>query len=155
MDSPAWKSLPGNARALYIDIARRYNGSNNGRISYSVREAVQLRISKSTAVCLLNILQARGFIIRTKRGAFSLKTTKDASEWQITEFDSDHPPAHATKDFMRWRPPESVDLNTLNRGPSHRRKFKTRVPQPNHTGTPAEPYGYPRVTMKARTGTPG
>ena len=75
LDAPAWKSLPANARALYIELARRYNGSNNGRISYSTREAGQsLHISPCTAGRLLRILQGRGFIVCTKRGAFSLKT---------------------------------------------------------------------------------
>jgi hypothetical protein len=30
-----------------------------------------------------------------------------------------HPVAHASKDFMRGRPPEDVDIDTLNRQPSH------------------------------------
>jgi hypothetical protein len=142
LNAPAWKSLPGNARALYIDIVSRYNGSNNGRIPYSVREAKQSpHISSDTVHHLLHILQDHGFIVCTKRGAFSLKTTKDASEWQLTEYDCDHPsPAHATKNFMSWRPPEDVDIDTLNRQPSHHRKSKTRYPQPNHTVPPAEPW---------------
>ena len=151
LDAPAWKSLPANARALYIELARRYNGSNNGRISYSVREAAQaLRVSLSTASHLLRILQDRRFIVCTKRGAFSLKTTKDASEWQLTEYDCDHPVAHASKDFMRWRPPEGVDFATLNRQPSHHRKFKTRLPQPKHTVTPAETHGCPSRSISSK-----
>ena len=127
LNAPAWKSLPGNARALYIELVRRYNGSNNGRIPYSVREAAQgLSISLHTASHLLRILQERGLIVCIKRGAFSLKTTKEASEWQLTEYDCDHPVAHATKDFMRWQPPEDGDIKSLNRQPSHHRKSKTR-----------------------------
>ena len=103
LDSPAWKSLPVGARALYVEIARRYNGSNNGRIPYSVREAVQaLGVSKGQAKYLFDMLLDRGFIICTRRGAFSLKTVKDASEWLLTEYASDHPPAYATKEFMHW-----------------------------------------------------
>jgi hypothetical protein len=33
--SPAWQSLSANARAIYVDIAARYNGRNNGQIPYS------------------------------------------------------------------------------------------------------------------------
>jgi hypothetical protein len=144
LKSDAWKSLPVGARALYIEIAQRYNGSNNGRITYAVREAVQsLRISQGTASHLLHILEERGFIVCTKRGAFSLKTTKDASEWLLTEHSCDDPPEHARNDFMRWQCPVGVDFATLNRQPSHHRKSKTRVPQLNHTGTSAEASGYP------------
>ena len=75
LKSQAWNSLSGNARALYVEIARRYNGSNNGRISYSTREAGQsLHISPCTAGRLLRILQDRGFIVCTKRGAFDFET---------------------------------------------------------------------------------
>jgi hypothetical protein len=151
LNSPAWRSLTGNARALYVEIARRYNGSNNGRISYSTREAGQsLHISPCTAGRLLRILQDRGFIVCTKRGAFSLKTTKEASEWLLTEHDCDHPPAHATKDFMRWQLPEGIDIDTLNRQPSHHRKSKTRIPPRHRTDTPVTPYGYPSDTVKAK-----
>jgi DNA-binding transcriptional MocR family regulator len=144
LNSDAWKSLPGLARALYVEIVQRYNGRNNGHIPYSVREAVQaLRISKDTVRHLLGILQARGFIVCTRKGYFSVKTTKDASEWRLTEYDSDHPVAHATKDFMRWQLPEDADIDALNRQPSHHRKFRTRYPQPDRTVPPAAPHGTP------------
>jgi len=42
LNSPAWQSLPPAARALYIDIVKRYNGSNNGRIVMGVRDAAKL-----------------------------------------------------------------------------------------------------------------
>jgi len=158
LDSPAWKSLPVGARALYPELARRYNGSNNGRIPYSVREAIGLHISLATASRLLRILQDRGFIVCTKKGAFSLKTTKDASEWLLTEYDSDYPVAHATKEFMRWQMPEGGDVDTLNRQPSHHRKSKTRLPQRKHTVTPVKPHGYPGESTrpkKRKNGYPG
>ena len=90
-------------RALYLEMAKRYNGSNNGRISYSVREgAAALHVSKGSVKNWLDVLHERGFIVCTKRGAFSLKITRDASEWRLTEYDCDTPAQHATKDFMRW-----------------------------------------------------
>jgi hypothetical protein len=158
LKSQAWNSLSGNARALYVELAQRYNGSNNGRIPYSVREAKQsLHISSDTASRLLDILQARGFIVCTRKGYFSVKTTKDASEWLLTEQACDHPPAHATRDFMRWQPPEGVDIDTLNRRPSHHRKSKTRYPQSDRTVPPVGPYGTPSRTVngkKRQNGTP-
>src|SRR5947209_2425987 len=103
LNSAAWKCLPGGARALYLEIAQRYNGSNNGRIPYSVREVVMaLGVSKGQAKYLFDMLLDRGFVICASKGAFSLKTERNATEWRLTEYASDHPPAHATKDFMRW-----------------------------------------------------
>jgi hypothetical protein len=152
LNSQAWNSLTGNARALYVVLTQRYNGSNNGRIPYSVREAVRaLHVSKATVSRLFRQLEDHGFIIRTKRGAFSLKTVKDASEWCLTEYDSDHPPAHATKDFMRWQPPEDADGDQ----PPRRRRFKTRVLPRNHLGTVVKPHGYSSETTereKSRSG---
>jgi hypothetical protein len=45
--SPAWKTLPADAKALLIAVWERHNGMNNGEISYSVREAKEIGLSKS------------------------------------------------------------------------------------------------------------
>jgi Fic family protein len=72
MDTAAWKSLSGNQRAIYVEMAARYNGWNNGRIPYSIREAAEsLHIGKSTAARDLAVLRERGFIIPRKKGAFT------------------------------------------------------------------------------------
>ena len=108
MQTAAWRSLDATARAIYVEIASRYGGpgSNNGRITYSVRDAAEsLRIGKSTAGRALERLEERGFIVAMKKGAFSLKV-RHASEWRLTEFPSDatNDGALATKDFVHWPP---------------------------------------------------
>ena len=35
METQAWRSLDGNARAIYFELARLYRGNNNGRIGFS------------------------------------------------------------------------------------------------------------------------
>src|SRR3954452_4179899 len=123
LDSQAWKSLGAIPRAVYLDIAKRYNGSNNGRIGYSIRCAVnELRIGNATAKRALDALQDHGFIVATKRGHFDLKV-KHASEWRMTQ----HPCNNdlATKDFMTWTPD----------------KNKTRYPQRKHSVAVAEAVG--------------
>ena len=44
MKTAAWHNLSANARAIYVEIGSRYGGagSNNGRIPFSVREAVKI-----------------------------------------------------------------------------------------------------------------
>jgi hypothetical protein len=74
-ESPAWRSLSANARAIYVAMAYYY--------------VVEL--------------QDRGFIVIMKRGAFSLKV-RHATEWRLTEFPCDVSKCPATKDFMRWHP---------------------------------------------------
>jgi hypothetical protein len=102
--SEAWQSLSPNARALYIEIVTRYNGSNNGRIGFSARDAGKaLHVSKDSGARTLIELQDRGFIVVARRSGFSLKT-KMATEWRLTEFCCDITNTFATKDFMRWSP---------------------------------------------------
>jgi hypothetical protein len=147
-DSPAWRSLPCNAQALYLRLARRYNGRNNGRISYSLRQASQdLNIGRTAAVGAFRALQDHGFIVCTKKGAFSWKTVKDASEWRLTEYQNDYPPEHASKEFMRWRPPEPDS----NEAP----KSRTRVLKRDHTGPETRPSGSSGETMSLKKGRRG
>jgi hypothetical protein len=41
LDSAAWKSLSTAARAAYIELARLYNGTNNGTLALSLRVLAQ------------------------------------------------------------------------------------------------------------------
>ena len=110
LKSEAWQSLAPNARALYIEIITRYNGSNNSRIGFSVRDAAKiLHIGKNAAADAFEDLQDRGFIVVTKRSGFSLKT-KTATEWRLTEFCCDITNTFATKDFMRWTAQEKITV---------------------------------------------
>ena len=115
MNTDAWRSLDAVARTIYIEMAARYcgPGSNNGRISYSVREAAKsLRIGKTTAGRALERLQARGFIIPMKKGAFSLKISH-ATEWRLTEFPCDLTHAPPSKEFMRWHAIENSECGSF------------------------------------------
>jgi hypothetical protein len=86
--SPAWQSLPALARAIYVDIAARYNGRNNGAIPYSARDGAQaLRVAKGTAHRALRLLEAAGLIRCSRRGAFNLKTQlAKSSLWLLPEY---------------------------------------------------------------------
>jgi hypothetical protein len=125
MESQAWKSLGAIPRAVYLDICKRYFGSNNGRIGYSVRCAAnELSIGLATAKRALDALEDRGFIVVVRKGAFNLKL-KHATEWRLTQFNCDVTTAVATKDFMTWTP----------------EKNKTRYPQRKHSVSVAEALG--------------
>jgi hypothetical protein len=125
LDSQAWKSLGVIPRAVYLDMAKRYYGTNNGRIGYSIRCAVdELHIGNATAKRALDVLEDRGFIVATKRGAFSLKQ-RHATEWRLTAYPCESTNGLSTKDFMRWTPD----------------KNKTRYPQRKQTDAVAEADG--------------
>jgi hypothetical protein len=114
METAAWQSLSGNQRAIYVEMAARYMGRNNGRISYSVRAAAEgLRIGKSTAARDLAVLRERGFIRPMKKGAFSLKV-RHSTEWRLTEHSCDVTPDYPTKEFTRWSPEVQNTVPPLN-----------------------------------------
>jgi len=108
MDTPAWRSLPALAKVVYVGLVRHYNGSNNGRIGYSERQAGDdAGVSSASGWRMLRLLQERGFVVQTKRGAFSRKC-RHASEWRLTEFACDITNALPTKEFTRWPPSENL-----------------------------------------------
>src|SRR5262245_42852387 len=112
--SAAWRSLPADACALYVEIASRYNGRNNGYIAYSIREgAERFRAGRATVHQAQRLLEERGIIVCRKRGSFDIKNRQiNASEWELTEHDCDGRPAART--FLNWveerkdDPPRSI-----------------------------------------------
>jgi hypothetical protein len=64
MQSQAWRSLDGNARAIYVELAMLYRGTNNGLIGFSARQAARaIPVSMATAARAMIKLQDRGFIV--------------------------------------------------------------------------------------------
>jgi hypothetical protein len=111
MKTEAWRSLDCNARAIYIEIAARYGGNNNGRIGFSARQAVQaVHISKTTAIRAIADLQDRGFIVAVVKGRFDRQ--RHATEWRLTEFRCDITGAPASRDFDLWLTGEIITLHT-------------------------------------------
>jgi DNA-binding transcriptional regulator YhcF (GntR family) len=102
LDSPAYLSLNCPARAVLVEIARAYDGTNNGRIGLSVRRASQrCNIARGTAAQAFVELQERGFIDCVTKGAFSRKI-QHASEWRLNWWECDVTQELANKAFMRW-----------------------------------------------------
>jgi hypothetical protein len=103
----AWKELDGCEKAVYVDLALRYRGlgSNNGKISYSIREAAACaRVGKTKAAKCLLRLQELGFLVATAIGTFNGINNGRASRWRLTQFACDTTGALASKEFARWRP---------------------------------------------------
>lgn len=102
MQSDAWRTLAPAAKALYLELGFRYNGSNNGRIGLSVRDAGDaLQVSKATAARAFAELEQRGFVETVRKGHFDRKK-RHATEWRLTEHRCDVSDTPATKAFMRW-----------------------------------------------------
>ena len=100
LESDAWRWLRPISQSVYIELRRRFNGSNNGRISFSLAEGARiLRASKSSIQKALVELEEHGFIKLVKKGYF---TRRMASEYALTDEQLDgHPP---TREWRQWRP---------------------------------------------------
>lgn len=110
----AWRSLAPYSRLLYVEIRGRYNGSNNGDISYSYRQAEEdLCCSNKPIPIAFRELQERGFIKPVSKGAFSWKARFDgkgrATTWLLTELPQDYPQQSliASYDFKARNPAEA------------------------------------------------
>ena len=105
-DTKAWASLTCAQRCVYLALALRLNGFNNGSIGISVREAaLAANCNKDTAARALRTLCERGFIERMKEGAFNYKIRHSAL-YRLTHLPVEHgnfqmPP---TFEFRSWRP---------------------------------------------------
>jgi hypothetical protein len=75
MKTAAWRHLGALERAVYLEIGSRFNGSNNGTIGYSIRDAAEtFKVGKSTAARTFQVLQETGFIVCTTRVHSASKT---------------------------------------------------------------------------------
>lgn len=136
LNSPAYRSLNCTARALIPEVAKRFNGENNGRISLSVREAAAgLGVNKDTAGKAFHALMDRGFLEAKVKGSFDWKQSK-ATEWRLTWLPcgGDKP----TKEFMSWDQPEKKQITVPLRGTAGP-KFSDRGAQESRQITPDGP----------------
>jgi len=102
LKSSAWLSLTPQARAVYIELAAIYNGSNNGELALSQRDtARRCRIAKDTAAKTLQELIDKGFIAIETGGSFGYKL-RHATEYRLTDHAYGDKPA--SKELMSWRP---------------------------------------------------
>ena len=100
LKTPAWQALGPVARAIYVELAQRYNGSNNGEIALSVRDAAKLvHVAKDTATKAFRELEDKGFVIRVVCGSFNWKL-RHATTWELTAYAMGEIPP--SKQFARW-----------------------------------------------------
>lgn len=115
--SEAWATLPPGPRALYIELKRRFNGANNGKIILSHRDAAAaLNVHRNTVGPWFKELEERGFIDMTQAPHLGPSGIGKASVWALGELPtSDGRPAE--KRFMSWR--QKQNPRTRNRTPRH------------------------------------
>lgn len=84
MNSDAWQSLTPQEVAVFLRVAYRHNGANNGKIALSVRDAAkEANVSRNTASKALNSLCLKGLLNLTRPGGFSTNGGK-ATTYALT-----------------------------------------------------------------------
>lgn len=105
MNCPAWATMKPGPRALYVELKRRFNGSNNGKLTLSHRDAADaLNMHRNTVGLYFTELVERGFIREVRGHCLGPSGIGETSVWALEEEPTDDmrtPP----KSFMRWQPP--------------------------------------------------
>ncbi len=104
--TPAWESLTAQQVRVLLLLLERYNGSNNGRIGLSIREASKFgNIAQGTSKSAFDKLVKLGFIKRRRIGSFNQKQ-RLATEYELTFLP--YGKKSATKEFASWKPKEKT-----------------------------------------------
>jgi len=112
-DCLAWTTLTPADRAVILELARRYDGSNNGRIGLSARDAAdRCWINKDTATRCFRTLEERGFITCTQESRFGFAL---AAEYRLNWQRCDRSGQIPTRAFLAWKPPAALALKLAER----------------------------------------
>lgn len=104
----AWATMKPGPRALYIELRRRFNGSNNGKLWLSHRDAAKaICVSKNTVGGYFQELKQRGFIDEGVVGHLGVDGLGHATSWVLTELPTPDGKA-PTKRFLEWRKQKPV-----------------------------------------------
>lgn len=115
----AWARLKPGPRALYVELKRRYNGTNNGRLILSHRDAAKmLNVHRNTVGPWFVQLQEHGLIHMTVAPYLGPSGIGQAALWALQEFPTVDGKA-AMKGFMQWR---------------YEKKPRTKSVHPRHDG---------------------
>ncbi|MCO5794018.1 MAG: hypothetical protein HEQ21_14445 [Blastomonas sp.] len=111
----AWKHTSGNAIKVLLALIARDNGTRNGNIGFSCREAAEVAsVSLRTAWRCLVELQDKGFIVCTEKGGFSRKI-QHATTWRYTwQAWPGGKPSAPTHDYRNWKPDGNKRLQSLS-----------------------------------------
>lgn len=100
--SEAWATMKPGPRALYIELKRLYNGSNNGAIYLSHRNAAKaINVGRDTVATYYEELVRRGFIIVTRGHCLGPEGVGQSATYALTETGLNG--VAATKEFMKWK----------------------------------------------------
>ena len=90
LDSPAFLHLPAPAVRLLLDVARQYNGENNGKLLASNKYlSTRGWTSHDTALRARRDLELSGLIFETRKGMRPNRTAWYAVTWMTLDWTAD------------------------------------------------------------------
>lgn len=111
LNSPAWEGLSTQARAVLIQIAKRYNSKNNGALAASVRDlAAECRINKDTVGVAIRALVEAGFLEIVQEGSFKYKK-RHAAEYRLTWFQCNQTGARGSR---AWKAKDATQAQLID-----------------------------------------
>ncbi len=115
MSTVAWQHLSGSAVKVLLALMLRDDGTRNGSLSFSCREAAEATgLSDRTAWRCFIELEDKGFIFCTEKGGFSRKV-QHSSIWRMTwQPWPGGKPAAPTHDYRNWKPDGNTRLKVLS-----------------------------------------
>ncbi|EEX15851.1 conserved hypothetical protein [Citreicella sp. SE45] len=116
----AWRDLKPGPRALYVELKRRFTGSNNGEIFLSYRDAAKLlNVHFNTVGAYFAALEDHGFIRMTVGPHLGPSGIGQAAKWALEEMPTqDGRPA--TKGFVTWQSEKKPVTGTVTRRTGNR-----------------------------------
>ncbi len=85
LSTDAWRTMKPGPRILYVELKHRFNGSNNGVISLSHRDAEKLLATGRNAIGRwYKELEERGFIKMTKGPHLGPNGVGMAAQWALS-----------------------------------------------------------------------
>ncbi len=130
LNSPAFCALTTTARALMIELAMLENGSNNGSLYLSIRDATaRLGLSDNTAAQnAFNELQEMGFIEMTEAAHFHIKASEKSRArcWRLTWVPGPGRRGPSLEFKDREPPPQSKRRKGMERGLRARKAYRKR-----------------------------
>lgn len=125
IQSRAFAELTGTAVKILMLLMTRYNGRNNGHISFAYSDAEKAGVARRSAQRAFIDLQDKGFIKQTKAGVYR----GNVSEWLLT-FRSDDRNGHGrTDDWKQYPDNEKDDLNAAKRDKAVRKNNLKNNPE--------------------------
>lgn len=86
LESEAWAFLKPGSRALYVELKRQFNGSNNGKIFLSYRDAAaRLGVHRNSVGGYFGAIESVGLIEKTGESKIGPSGIGSAATWRLSE----------------------------------------------------------------------